>query len=38
MTTLAQTHDALLLDLDGTVYLGGQPIDHVVGKAPERPV
>ena len=29
MTTLAQAHDALLLDLDGTVYLGGQPIDHV---------
>ncbi len=29
MTTLAETHDALLLDLDGTVYLGGQPIDHV---------
>jgi hypothetical protein len=29
MTTLAQSHDALLLDLDGTVYLGGQPIDHV---------
>ncbi len=29
MTTLAEAHDALLLDLDGTVYLGGQPIDHV---------
>lgn len=29
MSTLAETHDALLLDLDGTVYLGGQPIDHV---------
>ncbi len=29
MTILAQAHDALLLDLDGTVYLGGQPIDHV---------
>ena len=29
MTTLAETYDALLLDLDGTVYLGGQPIDHV---------
>jgi len=29
MTTLAESHDALLLDLDGTVYLGGQPIDHV---------
>lgn len=29
MTTLADRHDALLLDLDGTVYLGGQPIDHV---------
>src|SRR6478609_11675260 len=29
MTTLAESHDALLLDLDGTVYLGGEPIDHV---------
>ena len=29
MTTLAENYDALLLDLDGTVYLGGQPIDHV---------
>ncbi len=29
MTTLAESFDALLLDLDGTVYLGGQPIDHV---------
>jgi len=29
MTTLAETYDALMLDLDGTVYLGGQPIDHV---------
>ncbi len=29
MSTLAETHDALMLDLDGTVYLGGQPIDHV---------
>lgn len=29
MSTLADRHDALLLDLDGTVYLGGQPIDHV---------
>ena len=29
MTTLAESYDALLLDLDGTVYLGGQPIDHV---------
>jgi len=29
MSTLAETHDALLLDLDGTIYLGGQPIDHV---------
>ena len=29
MTTLAETYDALLLDLDGTVYLGGEPIDHV---------
>jgi len=29
MTTLAEKYDALLLDLDGTVYLGGQPIDHV---------
>lgn len=30
MTALAQLHDALLLDLDGTVYLGGQVIPHVV--------
>jgi glycerol 3-phosphatase-2 len=29
MTTLAESYDALLLDLDGTVYLGGEPIDHV---------
>ena len=29
MSTLAESYDALLLDLDGTVYLGGQPIDHV---------
>jgi len=29
MSTLAEKYDALLLDLDGTVYLGGQPIDHV---------
>lgn len=29
MSTLAETYDALMLDLDGTVYLGGQPIDHV---------
>lgn len=29
MQTLADRHDALLLDLDGTVYLGGQPIEHV---------
>jgi len=29
MSTLAETYDALLLDLDGTVYLGGEPIDHV---------
>lgn len=29
MTTLAESYDALMLDLDGTVYLGGQPIDHV---------
>ncbi|MGS0684666.1 HAD-IIA family hydrolase [Nakamurella sp. GG22] len=29
MTTLAESYDALLLDLDGTIYLGGQPIDHV---------
>lgn len=29
MTTLAESHDALLLDLDGTVYLGGVPIEHV---------
>ncbi len=27
--TLADRHDALLLDLDGTVYLGGTVIDHV---------
>lgn len=30
MTTLADTSDVLLLDLDGTVYLGGQVIPHVV--------
>jgi len=29
MTTLAESYDALLLDLDGTVYLGGEPIEHV---------
>lgn len=29
MPTLADRHDALLLDLDGTVYLGGQVIEHV---------
>ena len=29
MTALADQHDALLLDLDGTVYLGGQVIPHV---------
>ena len=29
MSTLAQSYDALFLGLDGTVYLGGQPIDHV---------
>ena len=29
MSTLAESYDALLLDLDGTVYLGGEPIDHV---------
>ena len=29
MSSLAESFDALLLDLDGTVYLGGQPIDHV---------
>ncbi len=28
--TLAQQYDALLLDLDGTVYLGGKVIPHVV--------
>lgn len=27
--TLADRHDVLLLDLDGTVYLGGAVIDHV---------
>lgn len=27
--TLADQYDVLLLDLDGTVYLGGQVIDHV---------
>ena len=27
--SLAEQHDALLLDLDGTVYLGGRVIDHV---------
>lgn len=30
MTALADSYDALLLDLDGTVYLGGQVIPHVV--------
>lgn len=30
MTALADSFDALLLDLDGTVYLGGQVIPHVV--------
>ncbi len=30
MTSLADRSDALLLDLDGTVYLGGQVIPHVV--------
>ncbi len=30
MTALADTSDALLLDLDGTVYLGGQVIPYVV--------
>lgn len=30
MTVLAEQSDALLLDLDGTVYLGGQVIPHVV--------
>ncbi|MEO5831988.1 MAG: HAD-IIA family hydrolase [Nakamurella sp.] len=29
MTSLAERYDALLLDLDGTVYLGHQPIEHV---------
>jgi glycerol 3-phosphatase-2 len=29
VTSLAERHDALLLDLDGTVYLGHQPIEHV---------
>ena len=42
--SLAEQHDALLLDLDGTVYLGGRVIDHVVqavGRAEElgaRPI
>lgn len=30
MTSLADKSDALLLDLDGTVYLGGRVIPHVV--------
>lgn len=30
MTVLADSCDALLLDLDGTVYLGGRVIPHVV--------
>ena len=30
MTALADQFDALLLDLDGTIYLGGQVIPHVV--------
>ncbi len=29
MTALADRFDVLLLDLDGTVYLGHRPIDHV---------
>ena len=29
MTSLADSSDALLLDLDGTIYLGGQVIPHV---------
>ena len=29
MSTLAQWYDALFLGLDGTVYLGGQPIHHI---------
>ena len=29
MTSLAERFDVLLLDLDGTVYLGHQPIEHV---------
>lgn len=30
MTPLAESHDALLLDLDGTIYLGERIIPHVV--------
>ncbi len=35
MTALADRSDVLLLDLDGTVYLGGQVIPHVVEVLPE---
>jgi glycerol 3-phosphatase-2 len=35
VTTLADRSDVLLLDLDGTVYLGGQVIPHVADVLPE---
>lgn len=35
MTALADQSDVLLLDLDGTVYLGGQVIAHVAEVLPE---
>lgn len=35
MTSLADESDVLLLDLDGTVYLGGQIIPHVTEVLPE---
>lgn len=35
MTELARIHDVLLLDLDGTVYLGGRVIDHVTSALAE---
>ncbi len=35
MSPLADNYDVLLLDLDGTVYLGGQVIPHVVDSLAE---
>lgn len=33
--SLAQQHDLLVLDLDGTVYLGGEPIEYVADAVAE---